>query len=476
MLGSALALLAVTAAALLVPALVGLMAVERHRHLAEAEDTTRRLRLVLAAILVGLASLLLVAQVGGDPLTAAMVAVVLAGSVLVWAPLTRSWAVRGVVVWALLVSGAAGLMGWLAHSLAASSPTAAAWVLGGTLWLLLLLALARSQRYARAAIAGQAGLLPGASATATPLLRPAVSLAALLAASGVVVTVASGTGGPVQEGDPPQAGVPGSSTTSGVTVPLPSPSVATRTAGPGQPSAAMAGVVDVPWSLVSLVAGVAVAGPSPSGLVLTATCPPGDARVPAPAGTEAPNAAVAGTRPDGDTAPGTRSTPKATKPTSRPPRGPSSPAPGSGSGTSSSGSGPGDGPADGPGDGPADGPGDGPGSGPSVRPTPLLPASPVASPTAALTRLLGFQKDKPNRPAGAPAPGHGRPENARTPALPTPGRPSPLPPVLVVPPSGPVPPDQPVGKQSRTPGYEKEKANRPAQAPSPGHGRPSSAS
>jgi hypothetical protein len=459
-LGSALALLAVTAAALLVPALVGLMAVERHRHLAEAEDTTRRLRLVLAAILVGLASLLLVAQVGGDPLTAAMVAVVLAGSVLVWAPLTRSWAVRGVVVWALLVSGAAGLMGWLARSLAGSSPTAAAWLLGGTLWLLLLLALVRLQRYARAAIAGQAGLLPGPSATPTPLLRPAVSLAALLAASGVVVTVASGNGGPVQEGDPPQAGVPGSSTTSGVPLPLPSPSVATRTAGPGQPSAAMAGVVvGVPWSSVSLVAGVAVARPSPSGILLTATCPPGDTRAPAPAGTEAPTAAVGGTRPDGGTAPSAGSTPKATKPTSRPPRGPSSPAPGSGSG-----------------DGSGDGPGDVPGAGPSLRPTPLLPASPVASPTAALTRLLGFQKDKPNRPAGAPSPGHGRPENARTPVLPTPGRPSPLPPVLVVPPSGPVPPDQQVGKPSRTPGFEKEKPNRPAQAPSPGHGRPGSAS
>jgi hypothetical protein len=464
-LGSVLALLAVTAAALLVPALVGLMGVERHRHLAEAEDTTRRLRLVLAAILVGLASLIVVAQVGGDPLTAALIAVVLAGSVLVWAPLTRSWAVRGVVVWAILVSGAVGLLGWLAHSLAASSPSAAAWLLGGTLWLLLLLALARLQRYARAAIAGQAGLLPGASATPTPLLRPAVSLAALLAASGVVVAIASGNGGPVQEGRPPQAGLPGSSTTSGVPPqPLPTPSAATMTTGPGQPTAAMAGEVDVPWLSVSLVAGVAVARPSPSDLVLAATSPPGGTRAPAPAGTEAPTVVVVGPRPGGGTAPSAGSTPKATKPTSRPPRGPSSPAPGSGSGTTSPGSGPGDGRTD------------GPGTGPSVRPTPLLPVSPVASPTVALTRLLGFEKDKPNRPADAPSPGHGRPENARTPVLPTPGRPSPLPPVILVPPSGPVPPDQPVGKASRTPGYEKEKPNRPAQAPSPGHGRPSSAS
>jgi hypothetical protein len=455
-LGSALALLAVTAAALLIPAVVGLLGVERHRHLAETEDTTRRLRLVLAATLVGLASLLVVALLGGGVPTAALIAVVLAGSVLVWAPLTRSWAVRGVVVWALLVSGGVGLMGWLAHSLATSSPSAASWLLGGAGWLLLLLTLARVQRPVRAAIAGQAGLLPTASTSPTPLLRPAVSLAALLAASGVVVAVASGNGSPVQEGRAPEAGLPGAATTSGVpSLPLSSPSLATRTAGPGQPTVALAGIFGEPWSSASLVAGVAVVRPSLRDLVHAATDPPGGTRPPA-AGVGAPTAVVAGPAPGGGTAPSAGSTPKATKPTSRPPGGPSSPpAPGSGSGNP-----------------PGSGPGDGPGAAPAVRPTPLLPVKPAVSPTAALTRLLGFEKDKPHRPADAPSPGHGRPENARTPLLPTPGRPSTLPPVALVPPPGPITPDQ-AAKTSRTPGHDKEKPNRPKHAPLPGHGRPS---
>ena len=50
-----------------------------------------------------------------------VVAVVLAGSVLAWAPLSSSWAVRGVVMWALLVTGAIGFIGSLVQQLVASS-------------------------------------------------------------------------------------------------------------------------------------------------------------------------------------------------------------------------------------------------------------------------------------------------------------------------------------------------------------------
>jgi hypothetical protein len=458
-LGSVLALLAVTAAVLLVPALVGLLGVERHRHLAETEDTTRRLRLVLAATLVGLASLMVVAQAGGEVPTASAVAVVLAGSVLVWAPLTRLWAVRGVVVWALLVSGAVGFLGWLAHTLATSSLSAAELLAGGAVWLLLLLVLARLQRYVRAALAGRAGLLPGASTASTPLVRPAVSLAALLAASGVVVAVASGDGGPVQEGRPPEAGLPGSPTTSGVpTQPLPSPSASTRTSGPGQPTAAMAGVVGVPWSPASLVAGVAVARSAPSERGVAPTCLKGGAQGPV-SGAGGPASGVAAPQPAGGLVPTVGSTPKSAKPTSRPPKGSSSPSPS---------------PLPGPGtQTPGSGPGDAPGANPTVRPTPLLPSKPATSPTAALTRLLGFEKEKPNRPAKAPSPGHGRPDHARAPVLPTPGPSGPPPSGARVPTSASVTPDQPVPKASRTPGYEKEKPNRPAHVPSPGHGRPS---
>jgi hypothetical protein len=451
-LGSVLVLLAVTAAVLLVPALVGLLGVERHRHLAETEDTTRRLRLVLAATLVGLASLLVVALAGGGVLAASVVAVVLAGSVLVWAPLSHTWAVRGVVVWALVVSGAAGLMGWFAYTFATSGPSALEWVLGGAAWLLLLLVLARLQRLVRRLIAGRSGLVADAATRHTPLLRPALSLAALLATSGVVVAVASGNGGPAEEARTPQAGLPDTSTSAGVPS-LSPPSVGTRTVGPGQPTAAQAGVVGTPWSPASSVVDVALPCPAPYDLTLAAKCPTDGTWSSAPAGGGGHIVSGADSQ-GGIVVPGAGSTPK---PTGRPSSRPSSPAPGAGSETTAPGS----------------GTGDGPGPGPSVRPTPLLPVRPVASPTAALTRLLGFEKDKPNRPSHAPSPGHGRPENARTPVLPTPGRPSSLPPVALVPPPRSVTPDQSVAKPGKTPGYAKDKPNRPAHAPSPGHGRPS---
>jgi hypothetical protein len=408
-------------------------------------------------------------------MTAALVAVVLAGSVLVWAPLTRAWAVRGVVVWALLVSGAVGLLGWFAHSLATSSLSAAEWLLGCVGWLLLALVLARSQRYVRAALTGRAGLSPSASAAPTPLLRPAVSLAALFAASSVVVAVASGDGGPAQEGRPPQAGLPGSPTASGVPAqPLLSPSASTRTTGPGQPTGAMAGVVGVPWSPVSLVAGVALARSAPSERVGAPAGPSGAAQVPVSAGVEEPGSVVAGPRPGGAAVPTAGSTPTATTPAIRPSGGSSSPGsgpvgktPGSGSVSEPSSKAPGPGPGHGtqipgpgPGDGPNDGPGDGPGARPSARPTPLLPTEPVASPTAALTRLLGFEKDKPNRPADAPSPGHGRPDNAGAPDLPAPGPPSPLPPVAPRQDSG--EPAPRAAEASRTPGSAKDGAKRPS--------------
>jgi hypothetical protein len=455
-LGSVLVLLAVTAAVLLVPSLVGLLGVERHRHLAETEDSTRRLRLVLAATLVGLASLLVVALAGGGVLAASVVAVVLAGSVLVWAPLSHTWAVRGVVVWALVVSGEAGLMAWFAYTFATSGPSALEWVLGGAVWLLLLLVLARLLRLVRRLIAGRSGLVAHAATRHTPLLRPALSLAALLATSGVVVAVASGNGGTAEEARTPQAGLPDTSTSAGVRS-LPPPSVGTRTAGPGQPTAAQAGVVGTPWSPASSVVDVALPRRAPYDLAPATKCPTEGTWPSAPAGVGGHIVSDADSRPGGVVSPGEGSTPKAPKPTSLPSSGPSSPAPGAGSGTAAPGS----------------GTGDGPGPGPFVRPTPLLPVRPVASPTAALTRLLGFEKDKPNRPSQAPSPGHGRPGNARTPVLPAPVRPSSLPPVALVPPPRSVTPDQPGAKPGKRLGHEKDKPKRPAPAQSPGHGRPS---
>jgi len=99
--------------------------------------------------------------------------------------------------------------------------------------------------------------------------------------------------------------------------------------------------------------------------------------------------------------------------------------------------------------------------------------SPVATEIA---RSLGFDKAKPNRPATAPAPAAGRPDHAKTPVLPASASPTRQPTIypetpLPVPPAD-DPPD-PVPLDDKTYGYEKEKPNRPAGAPSPGHGRPS---
>ena len=116
-----LLLLTVSAVILLVPAFVGLLGVEKHRHLAQSEDSGRWARVAVAATVVGLAALATAAVLGADAVPALAVAVVLSVSVLVWAPLSRSWAVRGVVVWALLVMAVLGFMAWLAQQIWVSS-------------------------------------------------------------------------------------------------------------------------------------------------------------------------------------------------------------------------------------------------------------------------------------------------------------------------------------------------------------------
>ncbi len=95
------------------------------------------------------------------------------------------------------------------------------------------------------------------------------------------------------------------------------------------------------------------------------------------------------------------------------------------------------------------------------------------------TKTPGYAKPKPHRPLGLPSPGHGRTNN--------PWRPAPAndPATIVAPqsaiaPSASVPPPVSVpqapptpflDEPTKTPGYAKDKPNRPEDAPSPGHGR-----
>lgn len=465
-----LLLLTVSAVILLVPAFVGLLGVEKHRHLAQSEDSGRRARVAVAATLVGLAALATAAVLGADAVPALAVAVVLAVSVLVWAPLSRSWAVRGVVVWALLVMAVLGFMAWFAQQIWVSSLSTAERVVSVAGWLLLLLAVTRVQHYVRPVIGAQAGLVPGeAVAQHIPILRPVLSLVALLAASGVVVAVTTDDTGPAGERRSPQAGLTSSTDgttgapTAGATLSAPpttTPS-ATRTGGA---TTAGGGVTDALWDgEEDVVAGVSMVRPAaivPPGASCPTTGPAVPGGVEAPAGPS--KTVVAQPRPSTKpttkpsskptTKPGTGRTPKGPRPSGAPAT--SEPLPSQ------------------PGTAPAPGGGE---PTRTARPAPPLVTNPDAQPSSVVTeiaRSLGFEKEKPNRPASAPLPARGRPDHAHTPVLPDPGPPPTLPPHPVTPLPLPPAPPEPLPVDDKTYGYEKEKPNRPEDAPSPGHGRP----
>ena len=229
MLSSVLSLVTVCAVVLVVPVFAGLLGMERRRHLAVTEDRGRRVRLVLAATVVGIASLGLAAVLGADPVSATAVAVLMTGAVLAWAPLTGSWAVRGVVVWALLVAATVGLLAWLVERMVDSSLSAVGLAVSGTAWVLLLVSLARVQRYARDLITSQAGLVVRPFRhKRISLLRPVVSLVVLFAAGGVAVAT---THGSPARGRAPEAGAPGAP--GSYAVPPAAPSL---TRGVGAPS------------------------------------------------------------------------------------------------------------------------------------------------------------------------------------------------------------------------------------------------
>jgi hypothetical protein len=438
---SVLWLLTLTAVVLLVPAFAALLGVERRRHVAPAEDSTRRQRLVGAAIIVALGALAVAALLNADPVPATVVAVVLAGSVLAWAPLSSSWAVRGVVMWALLVTGAIGFIGSLVQQLVASSMSLTEVLVTGGVGVVLLFALARGQRYVREGITAQAGLQTGFEGRPpVPVLRPLVSLAVLLAASGVVVAVTNN--GTEPSGRGPQAGV---SATSAQTTTVPTTSAPTAAPSTGRtptigPSITGPSAVDAGYG--------AVAGRDPSR---------GNDGSATPGGVSVPDSPLTGgVRPEPGAAGGVPGRGKA--PTAVAPAGTRTPGAGSG------------------------GTGAGARPGPTVpRPEPVpVTTAPVPTPhpwtpapaPAAPTKVPGYAKDKPHRPLGAPTPGRGRLERSDAWIVPAPApavAPSPwVPPPVSVPQYEPwlAPATQP----RKLPGYAKQKPNRPMGAP-PGHGR-----
>lgn len=234
MLGSLLLTLTVSAVVLLAPVAFGLFKVSRHAHVAEADRSTRPARLAVAATLVGLGGLVSAAVLGTGAIAAAVVAAALAGSVLGWARLSTTWAVRGVVLWALLVAASAGFTGWLLYRAVRLSSSTTELLLVLAVWLLFVVALFRLRRCAFDLVAAVAVRGDDLSEDrGSGPRRPLATLAALVVAGGVAVALtAGGTGSPPGRQDP-QAGNTGSSEGSGEASPSDRASTGAPTADAG---------------------------------------------------------------------------------------------------------------------------------------------------------------------------------------------------------------------------------------------------
>lgn len=377
-----LGLLTVTAAVLLVPAFAALLAVERHRHVAPGEDRRRWVRVVVAATVVALASLGIAALLTADAVSAGVVAIVLAGSVLVWGPLSSSWAVRGVVMWALLVSAALGLLGWLVQQMVGGSISGVEVTFTVGASLLLLVALWRGQGVARDYIGAQAGLGPRSVVRQhLPLLRPLAGLAVLLAAGGSVLAVTSDHTGRIEQGAPRAGGT-------GPASPLPQPSTASTPTVSRSPSTA--GVPLPPRADAPAGPG---RGDRPAEAVLRPSLALGES-VRTLSATGAPSAAHPShaATPTRVVGPHLVTTPR---------RG-GSPRDGRNSDRQQ----------------PSGGSTALPEPTPVTRTTPPVASTPPTPEPVRPLRTPGYAKPKPNRPWGAPSPGHGRLHHHVEPPLP----------------------------------------------------------
>lgn len=204
MLSSLLLMLTTSAAVLLVPASVGLLSAGRHAHMATVDGSTRRTRLFAASALVCLGSFGSTSLFGVAPVPAAAVATVMAGSVLAWWRLARSWAVRGVLVWSLAVAGTVGLVGWAAEHVLSSAGTKAELVTGVSGWFLLVLAAARLGSDVWKRIAERALRRPPTQDEGSA--RPVPRLAPVLAVAGLAIAVAASGTGLGEESHPPGGG------------------------------------------------------------------------------------------------------------------------------------------------------------------------------------------------------------------------------------------------------------------------------
>ncbi len=120
----------VAAVALLVPATVAVFTVRPTRSTSPPSRVLASAGAVAAAIPAG------AWLVGSRPLTGVLVGLLLAGSVLAWAPVARPWAVRGLLVWALSVDAGLLYLGYVLHWTVTAHLSWASLLASGVLWVL----------------------------------------------------------------------------------------------------------------------------------------------------------------------------------------------------------------------------------------------------------------------------------------------------------------------------------------------------
>ncbi|MDO7869099.1 glycosyltransferase family 2 protein [Nocardioides jiangxiensis] len=122
------------AVVLLVPATIGVFAIrDAGRRRAVESPAGRGLA---AALVVGLLGALVAALLGRAPGQVALIGLLLAGSVAVWAPVARDRATRGLVAWALSLDVGVGYLVYVLVWMAGADLGTGEWVGGVLLWLL----------------------------------------------------------------------------------------------------------------------------------------------------------------------------------------------------------------------------------------------------------------------------------------------------------------------------------------------------
>ena len=314
---SLLPLLTVSALALLVPATLIMLSGRHGRHSAVAPGNERWVLLAVAAVAVVSGAFAGALALGTGPATAAVSAGTLGAVVLAWAPLTRTWPVTGVTVWALVVATAGGLV---ASATAAALSSSVAWTgaaVSAAGAALLVPGLGSVHRRLRAVLGVRAGArkLVRLPVYLRPwLLRPAIALGVFVTAFSVTGLTGDGIGadeagareaGPGAGTGVAEDGSPSRLVSSTSRTPSATPTGAGPTAGPG--ARAERGATD----LTGTVGGPDESAPVATRTLRTPSAGTGTEEATVPAGSDVGNPGGS----NGDTTDAPTAGPSATEPT-----------------------------------------------------------------------------------------------------------------------------------------------------------------